>query len=598
MLELIAENLAPIMFAALVVFLLLGYPVAFSLAAVGLIFFVIGVELAPLSGGVINLSWPLLKTLPERIYGVMTNETLLAIPFFAFMGLILERSGMAEDLLETVGQLFGPVRGGLAYAVVFVGALLAATTGVVAASVISMGLISLPIMLRYGYDARFATGTIAASGTLAQIVPPSLVLIVMADQLGRSVGDMYTGALVPGLMLAGFYVLYVFGVSTFSKSAAPGLPPEAIGFCRPDGSRGYTSLAVLTLVCGLAAWALMREAPYHGADYVILTLGLAVGIAFVVAVASFLLNRFGGTPLLSPLAAQVVFVMVPPLLLIFLVLGTIFIGVATPTEGGAMGAVGAMLLAFAKRVTDHKPERFNLAIVRSAAQSTAKLSAFVMFILVGARVFSLTFYGVNGHKWVEHLLISLPGGEVGFLVVVNVLVFFLAFFLDFFELAFIIIPLLAPAASALGIDLIWFGVILAVNMQTSFMHPPFGFALFYLRSVAPRVPYTDKVTGRTMPPVTTAQIYWGAVPFVVIQCVMVALLIVFPGLVRHDKVPTLQDQPARIEQPQRPLSRESGQIELPPYPPAIPDAPPPDTSGPGAPVLDFSVPPVIIKPPR
>ncbi len=598
MLELIAENLAPIMFAALVVFLLLGYPVAFSLAAVGLIFFVIGVELAPLSGGAIHLSWPLLKTLPERIYGVMANETLLAIPFFAFMGLILERSGMAEDLLETVGQLFGPVRGGLAYAVVFVGALLAATTGVVAASVISMGLISLPIMLRYGYDARFATGTIAASGTLAQIVPPSLVLIVMADQLGRSVGDMYTGALVPGLMLAGFYMLYVFVVSTVSRKAAPGLPPEAIGYRRADGSRGYTSLALLTLACGSAAWLVMREAPYKGADFVILTLGLAVALAFVVALASYVLHRVTNVRVLSQLGEQVVFVMVPPLLLIFMVLGTIFIGVATPTEGGAMGAVGAMLLAFAKRVADRKPERFNLEIVRSAAQSTAKLSAFVMFILIGARVFSLTFYGVNGHKWVEHLLVSLPGGEVGFLVVVNILVFFLAFFLDFFELAFIIIPLLAPAASALGIDLIWFGVILSVNMQTSFMHPPFGFALFYLRSVAPRSDYVDKVTGRTMPPVTTAQIYWGAVPFVGIQCVMVGLLIAFPGLVRHDKVPTLQDRPISIEAPQNAMPENAGQIELPPYPPAISGAPPPDRSGPGAPVLDFSVPPVIVPPGR
>jgi TRAP-type mannitol/chloroaromatic compound transport system permease large subunit len=596
MLELIAENLAPIMFASLVLFLLAGYPVAFSLAAVGLIFFVIGVELAPLSGGVINLSWPLLKTLPDRIYGVMTNETLLAIPFFAFMGLILERSGMAEDLLETVGQLFGSVRGGLAYAVVFVGALLAATTGVVAASVISMGLISLPIMLRYGYDARFATGTIAAAGTLAQIVPPSLVLIVMADQLGLSVGDMYTGALLPGLMLAGFYALYVFIVSTFVKGAAPGLPEEAIAFRRADGTRGYRSLGVLTLGSGLIAWVCMLGAPYHGADHVILTLGLAVTIAFLVALVSYLSDRYAGRPFISKLAEQVVFVMVPPLLLIFLVLGTIFVGVATPTEGGAMGAVGAMLLALAKRLADNKPGRFNLAIVRSAAESTAKLSAFVMFILIGARVFSLTFYGVNGHKWVEHLLVSLPGGEVGFLVFVNILVFFLAFFLDFFELAFIIIPLLAPAASALGIDLVWFGVILSVNMQTSFMHPPFGFALFYLRSVAPRSAYIDKVTKREMPPITTAQIYWGAVPFLGIQLIMVALLIAFPGIVRRDKAPTLEDIPARVGT-QRPAGvlPGTGQIELPPYPPAIPGAPPPDTTGPGAPTLDFSVPPRVIE---
>lgn len=598
MVELIAENLAPIMFAALVLFLLAGYPVAFSLSAVGLMFFVVGVELAPYSNGVINLSWPLLGTLPERIYGVMTNETLLAIPFFAFMGLILERSGMAEDLLETVGQLFGTIRGGLAYAVVFVGALLAATTGVVAASVISMGLISLPIMMRYGYDARFATGTIAAAGTLAQIVPPSLVLIVMADQLGRSVGDMYTGALVPGLMLAGFYAAYVFVVSTFTKNAAPGLPPEALGYRQPDGSRGYPSLAVLTLASGGLAWLVMRGSAYQGADFVILTLGLAVAFAFTVAVFSFALRRFAGVQLLSPLCQQVVFVMVPPLLLIFLVLGTIFIGVATPTEGGGMGAVGALILAAAKRYFDRNPDRFNFEVVRSAAEATAKLSAFVMFILVGARIFSLTFYGVNGHLWVEHLLVSLPGGAVGFLIVVNVLVFFLAFFLDFFELAFIIIPLLAPAAEALGIDLIWFGVILAVNMQTSFMHPPFGFALFYLRSVAPSRSYVDKITGATMPPITTAQIYWGAVPFLFIQCLMVGLLIAFPELVRHDKAPTPQEIRERISIPiERQLSPSGeGQIELPPYPPAIPGAPPPSDSGPGAPTLDFSVPPVVVRP--
>lgn len=599
MAQLIAENLAPIMFAALILFLLLGYPAAFSLSAVGLLFFVIAVELAPHSEGVINLSWPLLGTLPERIYGIMTNDTLLAIPFFTFMGLILERSGMAEDLLETVGQLFGEVRGGLAYAVVVVGALLAATTGVVAASVISMGLISLPIMLRYGYDARFATGTIAASGTLAQIVPPSLVLIVLADQLGRSVGDMYTGALLPGLMLAGFYVAYVFVMSTFVRGAAPGLPAEAIGYRAADGSRGYCSLLILALVSGAIAWFVMRDSTYAGADFAILTLGLGVCIAFGVAVVNWALDRMAGFRFLSPLGQQVTFVMMPPLLLIFLVLGTIFIGVATPTEGGAMGAVGAMLLAYAKRLSDNNPKRFNIAIVRSAAVATAKLSAFVLFILIGARIFSLTFYGVDGHTWVEHLLVSLPGGVVGFLIFVNVMVFFLAFFLDFFELAFIIIPLLAPAAEALGIDLIWFGVILAVNMQTSFMHPPFGFALFYLRSVAPRKSYIDKVTGRTMPPVTTGQIYWGAVPFLAIQCVMVGLLIAFPGIVRHD---TGLRAPLKRQEIQTPIAgpeqRFPGQrgFSLPPTPPAIKGAPPPITSGPGAPTLDLSVPPVIVPP--
>ncbi len=601
MAQLIAENLAPIMFVALILFLLLGYPAAFSLAAVGLLFFVIAVELAPYSEGVIYLSWPLLRTLPERIYGIMSNDILLAIPFFTFMGLILERSGMAEDLLETVGQLFGEVRGGLAYAVVVVGALLAATTGVVAASVISMGLISLPIMLRYGYDARFATGTIAASGTLAQIVPPSLVLIVLADQLGRSVGDMYTGALLPGLMLAGFYIAYVFFISTFVRGAAPGLPAEAIGFRAADGSRGYRSLLILALVSGVIAWFVMRDTTYVGADFVILTLGLGVCISFGVAVANWALDRMVGIRFLSPLGQQVTFVMMPPLLLIFLVLGTIFIGVATPTEGGAMGAVGAMLLAYAKRISDNNSKRFNIAMVRSAAVATAKLSAFVLFILIGARIFSLTFYGVDGHTWVEHLLVSLPGGVVGFLIFVNVMVFFLAFFLDFFELAFIIIPLLVPAAEALGIDLIWLGVILAVNMQTSFMHPPFGFALFYLRSVAPRRNYIDKVTGRTMPPVTTGQIYWGAVPFLAIQCVMVGLLIAFPGIVRHDtglRAP-VEPQRIRIETPiAGPEQRLPGQrgFSLPPTPPAIKGAPPPVTSGPGAPTLDLSVPPVIVPP--
>jgi TRAP-type mannitol/chloroaromatic compound transport system permease large subunit len=598
MLELIAQNLAPIMFVALVFFLLLGYPAAFSLAAVGLIFFVVGVELAPHSNGAINLSWPLLGTLPERIYGVMTNDTLLAVPFFAFMGLILERSGMAEDLLETVGQLFGTVRGGLAYAVIFVGALLAATTGVVAASVISMGLIALPIMLRYGYDARFATGTIAASGTLAQIIPPSLVLIVLADQLGRSVGDMYTGAMLPGLMLAGLYAVFAFIVSMFWPQAAPGLPPEAIVHREPDGSRGYTSLVILLVVCAGAAWLYMRDSWRSGADYVILTVTFTICFAIIGAGVSWLIKRNGGPHLLSALAEQVVFVMVPPLLLIFLVLGTIFIGVATPTEGGAMGAVGAMLLALGKRLSDGNPQRFSYDIVRSAAQATAKLSAFVMFILIGARIFSLTFYGVNGHLWVEHLLVSLPGGVVGFLIFVNLLVFFLAFFLDFFELAFIIVPLLAPAAQNLGIDLIWFGVILAVNMQTSFMHPPFGFALFYLRSVAPRLPYVDRITGRTMPPVTSAQIYWGAVPYVLIQLLMVALLIAFPGLVGHDKAPMPRAFPG-VGQPSdmRPApAYESQGFALPPYPPQIPGAPPPETTGPGAPTLDMSVPPVIVKP--
>jgi tripartite ATP-independent transporter DctM subunit len=447
------ENMAPLMFLALVVFLLFGYPVAFALAANGLFFGLVGIELGLLSPN-------LLQALPERIFGIMKNDTLLAIPFFTFMGLILERSGMAEDLLDTIGQLFGPMRGGLAYAVIFVGALLAATTGVVAASVIAMGLISLPIMLRYGYDRRLASGVIAASGTLAQIIPPSLVLIVMADQLGRSVGDMYAGAFFPGIVLAALYAGYVFIVTMVKPAAAPALPLEARTL------RGFK------------------------------------------------------------LVERVIVSLIPPLVLIFLVLGTIFIGVATPTEGGAMGATGALILALLNR-------RLDWALMRQAMDTTAKLSCFVIFILIGSTVFGLTFRGVNGDLWVEHLLISLPGGQVGFLIVVNAMVFILAFFLDFFELAFIVVPLLGPVAEKLGIDLIWFGVLLGVNMQTSFMHPPFGFALFYLRSVAAKVPYIDKITGIRTQPVTTGQIYWGAVPFVCIQVIMVCLVIAFPGMVLH-----------------------------------------------------------------
>jgi tripartite ATP-independent transporter DctM subunit len=540
---LLIQNLAPIMFAALVVFLLLGYPAAFSLGAVGLLFALIGIGLG-------QFQPDFLQALPERIYGVMSNDTLLAIPFFTFMGLVLERSGMAEDLLDTIGQLFGTVRGGLAYAVIFVGALLAATTGVVAASVISMGLISLPIMLRYGYDRRFASGVIAASGTLAQIIPPSLVLIVMADQLGKSVGDMYEGAFIPGLTLAGLYALYAFIISILFPKATPGLPAEAVGFREPDGSRGLWSLLVLAIASAAFGWYMMRSSDTHGADFVVLSMFFGILFAFGVAVLNWIMNRLTGFRFLSTMAQQTTFVMVPPLFLIFLVLGTIFIGVATPTEGGAMGASGALILGALKR-------RLSWTLIRQATESTAKLSAFVVFILLGARVFSLTFYGVSGHIWVENLLTSLPGGQIGFLIFVNAFVFVLAFFLDFFELAFIVIPLLGPAAEHLGIDLIWFGVILGLNMQTSFMHPPFGFALFYLRSVAPREPFIDRVTGKQTAGVTTGQIYWGAMPFVVIQVIMVLLVIMFPSMVMHYKgsASTIDPDKVKIEIPQ---------IDLPP----------------------------------
>ncbi|HRF07255.1 MAG TPA: TRAP transporter large permease subunit [Xanthobacteraceae bacterium] len=678
----IIHNMAPIMFASLVVFLLIGYPAAFTLAAVGLIYGIVGIELGLFAPN-------FLQAMPERVYGTMNNDTLLAIPFFTFMGLILERSGMAEDLLDTIGQVFGPIRGGLAYAVIFVGALLAATTGVVAASVISMGLISLPIMLRYGYDRRLASGVIAASGTLAQIIPPSLVLIVMADQLGRSVGDMYEGAFVPGLILSGLYAGYVFLVSMIFPNRAPGLPPEAqtlkedgqnrplrtvtnaIGVIaavpfvtfllvavvlfivfalvgglvgtgsdlglphavkeygieaiaavaalyalyvgvrsRQFASRPHANLALLVVISGAIGYFAMSRTTFRGADFVVLAMFVAIIFAFLIsvgdryrglagvvgalaamaatvygymyhplpvltgslatfeplfrvivsigigAVAFFVVALLLGAipilrePLLSEMSRQVTAVMVPPLALIFLVLGTIFIGLATPTEGGAMGAAGAVILAIMKG-------RLNFSLVRQATESTAKLSAFVLFILLGARVFSLTFYGVDGHKWVEELLVSLPGGQIGFLLFINALVFVLAFFLDFFELAFIIVPLLGPAAERIGIDLIWFGVILAVNMQTSFMHPPFGFALFYLRSVAPRESYVDKVSGQVTAGVTTGQIYWGAVPFVVIQCIMVVLVIMFPQMVMHYKGTGTGIDPSKvkieIQMPDEPL---------------------------------------------
>ena len=534
----IIQNLAPIMFASLIVVLLLGYPAAFSLGFVGLFYALVGIGLG-------QFQPDFLQALPERVYGVMSNDTLLAIPFFTFMGLVLERSGMAEDLLDTIGQLFGSVRGGLAYAVIFVGALLAATTGVVAASVISMGLISLPIMLRYGYDRRFASGVIAASGTLAQIIPPSLVLIVMADQLGKSVGDMYEGAFIPGITLAGMYAVYTLIVSIVSPKSTPGLPAEAVGFREDNGSRGLGSLLVLTIASGVFGWWMMRDSDTHGADFVVLCMFFGILFAFGVAVVNWVIDRLTGFRFLSRMAQQTTFVMVPPLFLIFLVLGTIFIGLATPTEGGAMGASGALILGALKR-------RLTWDLVRQAVQSTAKLAAFVVFILIGARVFSLTFYGVSGHIWVESLLTSLPGGQIGFLLFVNAFVFVLAFFLDYFELAFIVIPLLGPAAEHLGIDLIWFGVILGVNMQTSFLHPPFGFALFYLRSVAPRDSFLDRVTGKLTSGVTTGQIYWGAVPFVLIQLLAVISVIMFPSMVMHYKagLSTVDPNKVQIEIPQ------------------------------------------------
>jgi TRAP-type mannitol/chloroaromatic compound transport system permease large subunit len=532
--EFFVDNLAPIMFANLIVFLLLGFPVAFSLAANGILYGLVAIDLGMMQPA-------LFQALPQRVFGIVSNDTLLAVPFFTFMGLILERSGMAEDLLETVGQLFGPVRGGLAIAVVVVGAMLAATTGVVSASVISMGLISLPIMLRYGYDARLATGVIAASGTLSQIIPPSLVLIILADQLGRSIGDMYRGAIVPGMILAGSYILYVVIMAVFKPSSAPALPPEARQYDRPDGTRGLRSLSVLTVIAVTLAYF---GTQYYFRSHTEVTIDERVVISLVAwglaALAIALVNKIFRLGLLSPIAERVTFVMIPPLFLIFLVLGTIFIGLATPTEGGAMGAVGALIMAVSRG-------RFSWKLLRQAMDTTTKLSCFVIFILVGSTVFSLSFRGVNGDLWVEHLMTGLPGGQWGFLIVVSVLTFFLAFFLDFFELAFIIVPLLGPVADKLGIDLIWFGVLLAVNMQTSFMHPPFGFALFYLRSVAPKDDYHDRVTGKLLPKVTSGQIYWGSVPFICIQLIMVAAVMLFPGIVTHYKADEVKVDPSTVD---------------------------------------------------
>jgi tripartite ATP-independent transporter DctM subunit len=433
------ENLlAPLMFIGVFAMIFLGYPVAFALGGTSLIFAFIGIAMG-------LFDWGLMYALPQRIFGVMSNLVLVAIPFFIFMGVVLEKSRLAEDLLTTIGKLFGTLRGGLALAVVFVGAMLAAATGVVGASVVAMGLISLPIMLRYGYSKTLSTGVILASGTLGQIIPPSVVLIVLADQLGISVGDLFLGALIPGLSLAGMYAIYVGLVAKVSPASAPALPAE---------------------VRDAAGWKLAR---------------------------------------------QVLTVLMPPLVLILLVLGSIFAGIATPTEAGAVGAVGAIGLAAVNR-------RLSWKVLREASEYTTSLTAMVMFILVGSTAFALVFRGLNGDLWIEHLLTTLPGGRIGLLIVANLAIFVLGFFLDFFEIAFIIIPLLAPAAALLGIDLVWFGVMIGMNIQTSFLTPPFGFALFYLRGVAP-------------PEVRTSEMYRAVIPFIVIQLIGLVLIMTFPEMV-------------------------------------------------------------------
>ncbi len=443
------DMMAPLMFAGLVFVMLIGFPVAFSLAALGLFAGFVSIELG-------FFPPQFMSNLPLRVFGILSNDLLLAIPFFTFMGAILERCGLAEDLLEGTGQLFGGVPGGLAYAVIIVGAILGAITGTVAASVIAMGVISLPIMMRYGYNNRLSTGVIAASGTITQVIPPSLVLVVLADQLGKSVGDMYAGAIGPSIAQVLIFMLFIFVLSLVKPHWMPPLPPEA------RTQRGW------------------------------------------------------------PLIRRVLWGMVPSVVLIFLVLGTIFLGLATPTEAGAMGAVGAIVLAALNK-------RLSWTLVRQAMESTMRITAMVIFILIGSTVFSLVFQGVDGGVWIEHMLTSMTGGDpTSFLIVVNIFVFFLAFFLDFFEIAFIIIPLLAPVAAKLGIDLVWFGVLLCVNMQTSFMHPPFGFALFYLRGIAPKE-------------VKSSDIYLGAIPWVVMQLLLVAILIFWPGMVTN-----FLDKPVKI----------------------------------------------------
>jgi tripartite ATP-independent transporter DctM subunit len=440
----------PLMFFSMICFMLIGFPVAFSLAAVGMFFGIIGVLTN-------HFDPAFLQALPFRFFGIISNDLLLSIPFFTFMGAILERCGLAEDLLEGTGQLFGSVPGGLAYAVIIVGAILGAITGTVAASVIAMGVISLPIMQRYGYDMKLATGVIAASGTITQLIPPSLVLVVLADQLGRSVGDMYLGAIGPSLLQVGIFIAYIVFVSFFQPYKMPPLPPEA---------RTQTG------------WALWK---------------------------------------------RVLWGMVPSVVLIFLVLGTIFMGLATPTEAGAMGAVGAIALAAMHG-------RLTWPLLRQGMESTMRISAMVIFILIGSTVFSLVFQGMDGSRWIEHLLAGLPGGATGFLIFVNIFIFFLAFFLDFFEIAFIVIPLLVPVATKLGIDLVWFGVLLCVNIQTSFMHPPFGFALFYLRGIAP-------------PEIKSSDIYLGALPWVAMQVFLVIIVIFWPASVTYWLEPAAKFDP-------------------------------------------------------
>ncbi|MCA3238380.1 MAG: TRAP transporter large permease subunit [Curvibacter sp.] len=477
------ELFPPLMFLGLIIIMLIGFPVAFSLAALGLLCGLYAIQMGWFPAN-------FLGNLPLNVFGILSNELLLAIPFFTLMGSILEKCGLAEDMLDSIGQLFGPVRGGLGYAVILVGFILGAITGTVAGQVIAMAMISLPVMMRYGYNMRYATGVLAASGTITQLVPPSLVLVVMADQLGQSVGDMYKGAWGPSVLQIVLFALYTFTLTRLRPNDLPGIPAEA------------------RTLQGWALWSKCLRGIIPSAILIFTVLG-----------------SMGGLPGMNT-------------------------AIATPTEAGAMGAVGACVLAALHR-------RLTWDLIRDAMAGTMRITAMVAFILIGSRVFSLVFQGVDGGLWIEHLLTGLPGGQIGFLIVVNIFIFFLAFFLDFFEIAFIILPMLGPVAAKMGIDLVWFGVMLCVNMQTSFMHPPFGFALFYLRGISDTLFKSGALPQRVL----SRDIYLGAIPWVFLQLVLVVVVIFVPQTVSifMDKKVDLDVDNVIIEAPNKEVYNDSKQ---------------------------------------
>ena len=436
-----------VMFGAALALLVLGFPVAFTFGAVA-IYFGLGaawIEIIP-DGGTIIEFWEeflsMFSMMPFRIYSIMTNQILMAIPLFIFMGIVLQKSELAERLLESMGTLFGKVRGGLAISTVLIGALLAASTGVVGASVVAMGVISLPVMLNNGYNKTLSTGTICAAGTLGQIIPPSIVLIVLADVFQLPVGDLFKAAIMPGLMLVGVYVLYILVVAFLDKEAAPAMKVDM------SVSRGTNIRRALLAI-------------------------------------------------------------IPPLTLIVLVLGSIFAGIATPTESASLGALGSMILAFMYRKLDY-------TMVRDASLETVKITSMVFAILIGATAFSMVFIYSGADEIVEAFMTTLPGEKWGFLILTMLIIMFLGFFIDFFEISYIVVPILLPISQTIGIDPLWFAILIALNLQSSFLTPPFGFSLFYLKGVAP-------------PEVRTTDIYRGVIPFIVLQILVLASIVLFPG---------------------------------------------------------------------